>query len=138
MPNYRRTVRPGGTFFFTVVTYDRLAFLCNAKARAMLRTALRLCQTLRPFEIEAFVLLPDHLHTVWTLPVGDSDFSTRWGLIKKAFTQSWLASGGREGHVSVSREANQRRGVWQRRFWEHTIRDEDDLHRHLDYIHYNR
>jgi putative transposase len=137
MPNYRRAFRPGGTFFFTLVTYRRARFLCDDLARAMLRRAIDACRAVAPFDVDAFVLLPDHLHAMWTLPEGDADFSTRWSRIKKRFTDQWLAAGGCEGAVSGSRRHNRRRGVWQRRFWEHMIRDEADRERHLNYIHYN-
>jgi putative transposase len=85
----------------------------------------------------AIVVLPDHLHTVWTLPAGDSDYSLRWAQIKEGFTRRFLKSGGAEATRSVSREAHRERGVWQRRFWEHTCRDEDDLKRCVDYLHWN-
>ena len=83
------------------------------------------------------VLLPDHLHALWSLPEGDADFPTRFAVLKKSFTERWLRGGGWEGVVSDSRRRNRRRGVWQRRFWEHVIRDQEDLNQHLDYIHYN-
>ena len=137
MPNYRRAFRPGGTFFFTLVTYRRGRFLCDDPARALLRRAIDACRAVAPFEVDAVVLLPDHLHAIWTLPHGDADFSMRWARIKRSFTRAWVAGGGWEGGVSDSRRRNRRRGVWQRRFWEHAIRDETDLARHLNYIHYN-
>ena len=137
MPNYRRAFHPGGTFFFTLVTYDRARFLCDDRARVLLRRAIDACRVVAPFDVDAFVLLPDHLHAVWTLPAGDADFSTRWARVKRSFTAAWVAAGGWEGAVSDSRRRNRRRGVWQRRFWEHAIRDEADLGRHLDYVHYN-
>jgi putative transposase len=136
MPNYRRAFRPGGTFFFTLVTFERLPFLCQPQARAILHESIDECRRNRPFSIDAFVLLPDHLHAIWTLPEADADFSSRWGIIKKRFTQAWTAAGGIEGAVSRSRQKNHRRGVWQRRFWEHVIRDEHDLELHVNYIHY--
>jgi len=95
------------------------------------------CKAKHPFTIVALVLLPDHLHTIWTLPEEDADFSTRWSILKTCFTLAWLAAGGGEGAISSSRRRNRRRGVWQRRFWEHRIRDQDDFNRHLNYIHYN-
>ena len=137
MPNYRRAFRPGGTFFFTLVTYRRARFLCDEPARVLLRGAMEQCRAECPFTLDAMVLLPDHLHAMWTLPEGDTDFSSRWGRIKKSFTQAWVTAGGWEGAISESRGRNRRRGVWQRRFWEHTIRDERDYERHLNYIHFN-
>ncbi len=83
------------------------------------------------------VLLPDHLHALWTLPPGDADFSTRFAVVKKSFTEQWLRLGGHESAISAANSRDRRRGVWQRRFWEHVIRDQDDLNNHLDYIHYN-
>jgi putative transposase len=137
MPNYIRAYRPGGTFFFTLVTYDRAPFLCEPLARRVLRDAIDECRNERRFTIDAFVLLPDHLHAIWTLPENDADFSTRWSIIKRRFTQMWRAAGGEAGVVSESRFNNRRRGVWQRRFWEHVIRDEGDFEKHLNYIHFN-
>ncbi len=83
------------------------------------------------------VMLRDHLYGIWTLPPADADYSKRWGAIKKHFTQSWLALGGAEKPRTASRQHRHRRGVWQRGFWEHTLRDERDYARHFDYIHYN-
>ncbi len=137
MPEYRRVLQPGGTFFFTAVTEQRQALFRSVTARTLLRTALQETQQRWPFVIDAIVVLPDHLHTIWTLPEGDADFSTRWSFLKSTFTRSWLAANGREIVVSDSRRRNRRRGVWQRRFWEHTIRDDEDYERHCDYIHYN-
>jgi putative transposase len=90
-----------------------------------------------PFETVAIVLLPDHLHAIWSLPRGDADYSTRWKEVKSRFTKRWLAEGGREAWVTPSQSRRGNRGIWQRRFIEHLIRDEDDLERHCDYIHYN-
>ena len=137
MPNYHRAFVPGGTFFFTVVTEDRARILCHDQARSILRRSIEQCRDSYPFEIDAFVLLPDHLHTIWTLPDGDANFSRRWAAIKARFSSAWIESGGGEKDRSESRLRNRRRGVWQRRFWEHLIRDLEDLNRHLDYIHYN-
>jgi putative transposase len=137
MPDYRRAFSPGGTFFFTLVTYARRPLFSDPANRDLLRSAIETCRLARPFTIDAFVLLPDHLHAVWTLPSGDSDYSIRWSLIKKSFTRSFLATGGHDRAVSASRRRNRRRGVWQRRFWEHVIRDTDDYNAHLDYTHYN-
>lgn len=137
MPEYRRYYQPGGTYFFTVVTEGRAPFLATGTAREILREAFEQTLARWPFNIDAIVLLPDHLHTIWTLPTHDTDYSRRWAFLKKQFTREWLASGGREHEISDSRERNRRRGVWQRRFWEHTVRDERDFELHCDYIHYN-
>ena len=91
----------------------------------------------RPFAIPAFVLLPDHLHAIWELPRGDAAYPVRWRRIKEEFTERFLEGGGWEGPRSSSRLRHQERSVWQRRFWEHTIDDEDDFEHHFDYIHYN-
>lgn len=124
-------------FFFTQVTERRAPILTEPLARSDLRRALVDCRSRWPFRLEAVVLLPDHLHTVWSLPRGDAAYSLRWAWIKKEFTKAWLAGGGAEEAISDSRQRNRRRGVWQRRFWEHCIEDEDDLERHYDSIHYN-
>ena len=137
MPMYRRAFEPGGTFFFTVVTCNRQQILCNEAARACLREAMSETRAELPFEMLGVVLLRDHLHCLWQLPEDESDFSTRWGHIKRLFTRRWKAIGGSQEVVSSSRQRHREAGVWQRRFWEHTIGDDDDLVRHLDYVHYN-
>ena len=126
MPEYRRWLQPGGTFFFTVVTYERHKFLTEPRARRCLRQAIREVRSKRPFTVTAMVMLPEHLHCVWELPPDDADFSTRWQLIKKRFDRLWLPP-----------KTKPPRGVWQPRFWEHCVRDETDLKRHVDYIHWN-
>ncbi len=90
-----------------------------------------------PVDVVAIVLLPDHLHALWTLPAADDRYSMRWNWIKREFTRAWLALGGVEQPRQASRRRERRRGIWQRRFWEHTIRDGADLEAHFDYIHYN-
>jgi putative transposase len=137
MPNYRRSFRPGGTFFFTVVTRDRQPIHCTDRARPLLRRAIHLCRERWPFDVDGFILMPDHLHSMWTLPEDDTDYSRRLAWIKREFTSSWLAAGGEEAIPLNGHFHQRRRGVWQPRFWEHTIRDEDDRNRHLDYMHYN-
>jgi putative transposase len=137
MSDYRRNYVPGGTYFFTVVTYRRRPFLISDLARACLHEAIDRTRRKWPFEIVAIVLLPDHWHTVWTLPRGDSRYSLRLQKIKEAFTRSFLTKGGIELRQSRSRIEHGLRGVWQKRFWEHTIDDEDDLHRCVDYAHWN-
>ena len=137
MSEYRRYFVPGGTYFFTLVTHRRRRFLCESLARQCLRAAIKTIQKDHPFEMPALVLLPDHLHTIWNLPPGDARYATRWRRIKEEFTRNYLAGGGREGPVSASRKERGERGLWQRRYWEHTIDDEHDFDRHFDYIHYN-
>ncbi len=137
MSNYRRALVPGGTYFFTVVTENRAPILCDPVARTALRASIRSCRDRWPFQIDAMVLLPDHLHTIWSMPSGDSAFPTRWAWIKKEFTRSWIAAGGEQQPTSPVRQRYRRRGVWQRGYWEHSVRDETDLERHADYIHYN-
>lgn len=137
MQHYRRRRVPGGTYFFTLVTYDRAPILTTPLARTLLRDALCACREEHPFSIEAFVLIPDHLHCLMRLPPGDSDYSLRWNLIKRQFTHQWLKRRVVEGAISASRERQGHRGIWQRRFWEHTIRDDEDYLRHANYIHWN-
>ncbi len=137
MPEYRRIDAPGATIFFTVVTNQRRPILASPAAVDLLRAAFRETMERHPFTIDAIVVLPDHLHAVWTLPPGDTRFALRWSAIKAAFTRSFLAAAGPEASRSGSRRRRGERGVWQRRFWDHVIRDDDDLGRHVDYIHYN-
>jgi putative transposase len=137
MSDYRRNFVPGGTYFFTVVTERRFPLFRNAAARTLLGRVMRECFRRYPVEVAAIVLLPDHLHTIWTLPPGDAAYSLRWRWIKREFTRSWLTTGGAEQSRNPSRIGQRRRGIWQRRFWEHTIRDEDDFEAHFDYTHYN-
>jgi len=137
MPNYRRLFQPGGMFFFTVITEGRRPLFARESARRYLHEAIRRVQARRPFDVTAIVLVPEHLHCIWKLPEGDSDYSTRWACIKLLFSKQWLAAGGREAAVSPSRRRQRERGVWQKRFWEHTIHDEEDMIHHVNYIHYN-
>jgi len=132
MTDYRRNFIAGGSFFFTVNLAERRLRLLTQHIDE-LRTAFRETRRHHPFAIDAMVVLPDHLHTIWTLPEGDADFATRWRLIKSAFSRS-VATGER---ISDGRAAKGERGIWQRRYWEHTIGDENDFARHMDYIHIN-
>jgi len=134
---YRRAQFGGGYYFFTVVTHDRRCFLVDEPSRVCLRAAWQHVRKNHPFEVIALCLLPNHLHCLWRLPEGDNDFSKRWMLIKKGFTRRYLRAGGHEAGQSLSRRRKRERGLWQRRFWEHQIRDEADLARHVDYVHYN-
>jgi putative transposase len=137
MPDYRRAYVPGGSFFFTLVTNRRARLFATEPGRALLGSVFRRCLLKWPFTINALVLLPDHLHSIWTLPRGDSNYSGRWGWLKKEFTKAWLEIGGFEAGINTARKKERRRGVWQPRFWEHTLEDENDFERHFDYTHYN-
>ncbi|MGE4001770.1 MAG: transposase [Planctomycetaceae bacterium] len=137
MADYRRYRVAGGTYFFTVVTRARAPIFQQDAARRILGDKLRECQTRWPFEMTAIVLLPEHLHAIWTLPPADDDYPKRWAWIKKEFTKDWLAAGGSERPMPDARQKRGDRGVWQPRYWEHTIPDEQDFDQHLDYLHYN-
>jgi len=137
MPDYKRWFCAGGTYFFTIVTYNRRKIFCDAHARASLHHAMAEVQASRPFEMLSVVLLPDHCHCIWKMAADDDNFSVRWGMIKRRFTRLWLTCGGQDVSVSPSRTKRGESGVWQRRFWEHLIRDQQDFARHMDYIHYN-
>ncbi|MEW6659560.1 MAG: transposase [Thermodesulfobacteriota bacterium] len=132
MPQYIRAFVPGGTFFFTVNLLNRRRKLLIENID-LLREVFQAARRRRPFTIEAIVILPDHLHCIWTLPSGDADFSRRWHDIKARFA----AQISRGEKLSTRRMQKGERGIWQRRFWEHVIRDEVDFERHVDYIHYN-
>jgi putative transposase len=136
MPNYRRNYQ-GIIFFLTLVTQDRRAIFRSARARRLLREVMEQTCHQRPWTTEGIVLLPDHLHLLWRMPAEDRDYSTRIASIKRRFTRAYLAAGGCEAAVTGTRMRQGYRGIWQRRFWEHTIRDARDFRRHLDYIHLN-
>jgi putative transposase len=129
---YRRIHIAGGTYFFTVNLQSRSSHLLTQQIEALRHAVLSVKQR-HPFHIDAWVVLPDHLHALWTLPPGDVDYSTRWALIKANFSR--LIAHGEP--VAASRLRKGERGIWQRRFWEHRIRDDDDFARHVDYIHIN-
>jgi putative transposase len=136
MPEYRRAAVPGGTYFFTVKTFERKQILTQEPYRVALRQAIAEVRASLPFESIAWILLPDHLHTVWKLPEGDANFSLRWSLIKQRVTRQCA---GDTGSASTTRSQQKRREgtIWQRRFWEHVIRNDADLEQHVNYIHYN-
>jgi putative transposase len=131
MVRYRRNLIPGGTFFFTLTLDDRRPSALVDHV-AMLRAAFRVTRAERPFAVDAIVILPDHLHAIMTLQDGDSDFSGRWRRVKSLFTRSVVAAG-----VPISRNHRGEFSLWQKRFWEHTIRNEQDFERCIDYIHFN-
>ena len=132
---YRRSKVQGGSYFFTVVTNQRQKILCHPDNIQLLRQSFRHVLNRYPFIIDAIVILPDHIHSVWTLPINDCDYSTRWRLIKSYFSRHCDRKF--QGLVNLSRQSKKERGFWQRRFWEHQIQDEKDFNCHLDYIHYN-
>jgi putative transposase len=132
MPDYRRNRVPGGTYFFTANLLNRTSDLLVAGIE-VLRAAVRNTRAQAPFHIEAWVVLPDHMHCIWTLPPGDDDYSARWRALKKAFTKAIPAA----EYRSATRLRRVERSIWQRRFWEHTIRDERDYAAHMDYVHFN-
>jgi putative transposase len=131
MVHYRRNFVAGGTYFFTVTLVDRRSSALVDHIAA-LRGAFRAVRTERPFTVDAIVVLPEHLHAVLTLPSGDADFSGRWRRIKGHFSNALIDAG-----VYMARARNGDLALWQRRFWEHTIRDENDFERYVDYIHFN-
>jgi putative transposase len=137
MPDYRRWLVPGATYFFTVVTYERRPIFASEEAVQRLGDVLRQVRRALPFRTIASVLMPDHLHCVWSLPSGDLDFPTRWKKTKREFTVRWIAQQEPQTDVSLSRRSKGERVVWQRRFWEHLVWDEEDLEHCCDYIHYN-
>ncbi|MBA3059967.1 MAG: transposase [Gammaproteobacteria bacterium] len=132
---YRRAFVPGATLFFTVVTHDRRPLLASPEAVDVLRSAFRAVRQSRPFTVDAMVVMPDHLHCIWTLPPEDGDFATRWRLIKTWFSKR--ASPELGIRPDSSRLATLGQAIWQHRYWEHLVRDDDDYARHVDYIHYN-
>jgi putative transposase len=132
MPNYRRAFVPGGCWFFTVNLLERRQTLLVDRIE-LLRQAVARTRKSHPFDIDAFVVLPDHLHAMWTLPPGDADFSIRWRLIKSCFSKALP----KHERRSAVRKARGERGIWQRRFWEHLIRDEADYTRHVEYCYIN-
>jgi putative transposase len=136
MPNYLRT-RSGSVYFFTVVAFDRRPILCHPTIRTTLRRAIEDVRKTRPFSVDGWVLMPDHLHCIWTLPPADADFSTRWSLIKRSVAHFSADIALDPSPRNPSHRKRRESTIWQRRFWEHLIRDDVDLARHLDYIHYN-
>jgi putative transposase len=128
---YRHNRVAGGTYFFTVTLRDRTSTLL-VDCIDQLRAAFRETKRARPFHIEAMVVLPEHMHAIWTLPQDDDDYSGRWRAIKARFTRSLAESG-----LGIRRNPKGEYNLWQRRFWEHTLRDEVDLRRHVEYVHFN-
>jgi putative transposase len=136
MPNYKRAYY-GRTYFFTVVTYSRTPLFRDETCIDLLRSVICDVRAVRPFYIDAMVVLPEHLHCIWTLTDGDGDYSKRWGIIKSEFTKRLRDGHGGDSAQNVSRVKRHEGMNWQRRFWEHQIRDDHDYQAHCDYIHYN-
>jgi len=136
MPNYRR-LHEGIAYFFTVVTYNRLPVFNNEKSIQILQAFWKIVEERFPFTTFAICILPDHIHTIWTLPENDQNYSVRWKGIKYQFTKRYLAEFGSGETRNLSRQKRGEAAIWQRRFWEHNIMDDGDLARHIDYIHFN-
>ena len=132
MPDYRRLRVPGGTYFFTVNLSDRNSTLLTDQID-LLRDCVRRVRHRRRFHIDAWVILPDHMHALWTLPEDDSNYAYRWQAIKMLFSRQ-IVDGERRSKAAAARGE---RGIWQRRYWEHMIRNEADYAAHMDYIHFN-
>ena len=136
MPEYRRHYHKGGSYFFTVVTHQRQKILLNEDMRSALRSSIQEVQQTLSFKVDAWVLLPDHLHCIWTLPEGDDNYSLRWLRIKQGVSK-------RCNHYfdpkkqSASRKSRHESTIWQRRFWEHHIRHVQDFERCMNYVHIN-
>src|SRR5438105_3872034 len=132
MPEYRRCLVAGATYFFTVTVAHRPSTLLVQEIDRLRHAYVTIANKL-PFTTVAICVMPDHIHALWTLPPGDADYSIRWSQIKAGFSRGLPLSSTRSASLVSKRE----RGVWQRRFWEHQVRDEEDLRRHIDYIHFN-
>ena len=137
MPDYRRVQIPGGTFFITIVTYKRFPIFLKPAARTVLSRAWKEVTDRFPFTTDAICLLPEHIHALITLPESETNYSIRVREIKRLFTKEYLEESGPVSQRNPSRIDKQEATIWQRRFFEHTIRDERDLQTHFDYIHFN-
>ena len=133
MTDYRRFYIPGATWFFTVNLAQRRNNHLLVDQIDLLRAAFRYVKQRKPYQMNAVVIMPDHLHCIWTLPSDDTDFSVRWKLLKSHFSRAIP----KDEKISTSRESRRERGLWQRRFWAHLIVNQDDMNTHIDYIHWN-
>jgi putative transposase len=132
MPNYIRFQTAGATYFFTLTIAQRNTCLLTDNI-TLLRQAYQRVHALYPFTTIAICILPDHLHAIWKMPENDGDYALRWRIIKSNFYRHFAENQAR----SDSKVKHREKGIWQRRYWEHQIRDDIDLQRHVDYIHYN-
>ena len=137
MATYRRARVPGGTFFFTVVTYRRRLVFDQAESRQMPREVVQEVRQRHPFTINAWVLLPEHMHCIWTLPKESLDFSLRWNLIKSGFSRRATSLYHVDEWMNDSKDKHRETTIWQRRFWDHQIRSEEEYQVYMDYIHFN-
>jgi len=131
MVNYRRNLQPGAHYFFTVTLQDRRSTTLTQHINE-LKTSFKKVKDQYPYKLVAYVILPKHLHVIWNLPNNDCAYPKRWRLIKSHFTQALLAKG-----ITLTKNKRGEYKLWQRRYWEHTLRDGNDLKAHIDYIHYN-
>lgn len=136
MSRYRRLLT-GSTYFFTVVAHRRRPIFCNPAIRSSLAQAIRFVRETRPFVVDGWILLPDHMHCIWTLPDHDTDYSTRWSIIKRHVSSRGAPALHDPALSTSSRQSRRESTIWQRRFWEHQIRNEADFERHMDYIYFN-
>ena len=132
---YRRFYQPGGTYFFTLVTFNPMEIFLEDSACDLFTQAISYVRNNHPFQAKAYCICLDHIHMVWSLSEDDYDYPTRWRLVKSCFCRNYR----KENRISgpVSRKVGENRAIWQRRYWEHWIRDKDDLVKHIEYIHYN-
>jgi len=137
MPEYRRVKIPGATYFFTLVTYHRNKIFSSENARNLLLDIFKQTKIRHPFKEVAYCLLPDHVHLIWQMPENDADYSIRISIIKRKFAIKYIEQYGNFAFQKNPLSKRKDALIWQRRFWEHTIRDEEDLNHHIDYVHYN-
>jgi putative transposase len=137
MPEYRRVKFKGATYFFTLVTYQRQRIFSSPEPISLLTECFDRIKTYHPFKIDAYCILPDHIHFIWSLPENDNNYSMRISQIKRRFTNEYSKRFEISNEKNESRKKRKESIIWQRRFWEHWIRDENDLNHHIDYVHYN-
>lgn len=137
MPEYRRAKIKGGTYFFTLVTYRRQKLFLFSENIALFLNSLNHIKRYHPFKLHAYCILPDHIHMIWELPEDDDDYANRISQIKGRFSKAYISNNGDRSDKSISRYKRRETSIWQRRYWEHYIRDEDDFQVHFDYIHFN-